>query len=39
MSQEKEKEKEFESVESILESLPDKDYKQVWRILNGDGIE
>lgn len=37
MSQEKEKE--FESLESILEILPDKEYKQLWRILNGDGIE
>lgn len=34
-----EKEKEFESVERILEDLPDKDYKHVWRILYGDGIE
>lgn len=34
-----ENEKEFESLESILEILPDKEYKQVWRILNGDGIE
>lgn len=34
-----EREYEFESVERILENLPDDDYKQVWRILYGDGIE
>lgn len=37
MSQERERE--FESVEAVLENLPDKEYKQVWRILYGDGIE
>lgn len=30
---------EFECIERILEDLPEKDYKQVWRILYGDGIE
>ncbi|CAH1992598.1 unnamed protein product [Acanthoscelides obtectus] len=35
MSQEKEKE--FDSVESILSKLPQKEFRQVWRILYGDG--
>ncbi|KAG5893095.1 hypothetical protein JTB14_024296 [Gonioctena quinquepunctata] len=32
-------EKEPKSVESILKNLPEKDYKQVWRILYGDSTE
>nr|CAH7714104.1 unnamed protein product [Callosobruchus chinensis] len=35
MSQEKEKE--LDSVESVLATLPQKDFRQVWRILYGDG--
>lgn len=37
MSQERERE--CESVEAVLEPLPDKEYKEVWRILYGDGVE
>ncbi|CAH1103968.1 unnamed protein product [Psylliodes chrysocephalus] len=30
--------KELDSVESLLQKLPEKDLKQVWRILYGDGV-
>ncbi|XP_057655702.1 beta-ureidopropionase-like isoform X1 [Diorhabda carinulata] len=30
-------EKEADSIESILQKLPDKEFRQVWRILYGDG--
>ncbi|XP_072382110.1 beta-ureidopropionase-like [Diabrotica undecimpunctata] len=32
-------EKELDSVESILHKLPEKELRQVWRILYGDGVK